>query len=327
MGAQRDERRDLTIVICTFHRLTLLAKALESIREQTCPDALRVSVLVVDNSDEGTARDVVEAAALRSPFDLRWAPAHPANIAVARNVGVQLTTSQYIAFIDDDNTLMSGWLNAVARAIRTNSHDVFFGAVDSVFQCPEWATPATRRLFSRHLEFTSGQDLFAFGRQKTRNIALATVNTVFRRAALPDASAPFDVSYGHGGGEDYDLFCRMQRNGKSFGWLPDALAQEFVPAARCEPTYLRRRFYVGGQTFAAGVAGSSASPALQRWWLRFRAVGQALLMSVAFPAVACRGGEALLDYSYRFAGVLGKMSFGEVFPLYRQAAGRRGAGG
>jgi len=317
----------LTIVICTYHREALLTKALESIMAQPRPQNLDVDVLVVDNSDQATARDVVELCSDKSPFGMRWAEAHPANIAVARNVGVQQAACDYLAFLDDDNELKAGWLDAVAQAISAHPHDVFFGALDAEFERPERATMATRRLFSRRLDAPTGHDLFAFGPDQTREIALGTGNTIIRRAALPQDNAPFDVTFGHGGGEDYDLFCRMQRDGCRFAWLAGARAHEFVPAARCHPSYLRRRFFVGGQTFAAGVARASAYPLAKRWWLRLKALAQALTMAAAFPATVLRGGEAVLDYSYRFAGVLGKMSFGDVYPIYRRmaAAGKEGS--
>lgn len=309
----------LTIIVCTYHREALLARTLASIAAQRAPQTLDVSVLVVDNSDQGTARGVVEQARRQSPFEIKWAPAHPANIAVARNVGVQLAATETIAFLDDDNVLKAGWLDAVARGLACYPHDVFFGAYDAQFERPERATRATRQVFSRRLDAPSGSDLFAMGPHQTRQIALGTNNTILRRAALPANGAPFDVAFGHGGGEDYDLFCRMQREGRRFGWLPEARADEFVPAGRCEPSYLRGRFFVGGQTFAAGASGASAHPRLRRWVLRLKAAAQALLISAAFPVVALRGRAARLDHSYRLAGVWGKMSFGEIYPIYRRA--------
>ena len=84
-------------------------------------------------------------------------------------------------------------------------------------------------------------------------------------SAAPPASIDaeiFDPAFGKGGGEDYDLFCRLQRRGRRFVWLPEAAAREFVPASRCERAYLRRRFYAGGQAFAAAMArGGAPSPA------------------------------------------------------------------
>ena len=47
----------LTIIICTFHREALLARALASISAQHCPRGLNVRALVVDNSDEGSAAE------------------------------------------------------------------------------------------------------------------------------------------------------------------------------------------------------------------------------------------------------------------------------
>ncbi len=318
---------ELTIIVCTYHRETMLAGTLASIAAQRPTDSLDVRVLVVDNSDEGTALGVVERSLRASPFRMQWAPAHPANIAIARNVGVELAATEYIAFVDDDNALKPGWLEAVAKALGAHPHDVFFGAYDAAFERPERATRATRQVFSRRLDAASGSDLFAMGRRQTRHIALGTNNTIIRRAALPSNCAPFDISFGHGGGEDYDLFCRMQRAGHRFGWLPEAQCHEFVTAARCEPSYLRRRFFVGGQTFAAGASRASAHPRLKRWWLRVKALMQALSMSAAFPAIALRGRAARLDHIYRLAGVWGKLSFGEIYPIYRRTAGASGQSG
>ena len=320
---QRDTPIELSLVICTFHREALLAKTLASICCQQCPSTLSVRVTVVDNSDEGTAAGVVERFNRDSPFNMRWIPAHPANIAVARNAGVKAGVSDYVAFLDDDNEMQPGWLVAVAEAISANSFDVYFGAYEAQFESPERATAAARQVFSRRFDFPAGHELFVMGPHQCRDSTLGTNNSIFRRDTLPMDPAPFDLAFGHGGGEDYDLLCRMQRDGRSFGWLPGAVAHEFVPTSRCDPAYLRRRFFVGGQTFAAGVAGSSARPRARRWWLRFKAVVQAVVLSARLPIEAWRGGDAFLDYSYRFAGVLGKMSFGEVFPIYRRAAAAR----
>lgn len=320
---QRGSPIELNLVICTFHREPLLAKTLASLSRQQCPDTLRVRVTVVDNSDEGTAAGVVERFSRESSFDMRWVPAHPANIAVARNAGVKAHVSDYVAFLDDDNEIGLGWLGAVAEAIRAYPYDVYFGAYEARFEIPELATAAARQVFSRRFDFPAGRELFAMGPRQSHDFSLGTNNSIFRRAALPMDPAPFDLAFGHGGGEDYDLLCRMQQDGRRFGWAPGALAYEFVPASRCDPVYLRRRFFVGGQTFAAGVAGSSGRPRATRWWLRFKAVAQAVVLAARLPLAAWRGGEAFLDYSYRFAGVLGKMSFGEVMPIYRRSVAAR----
>jgi succinoglycan biosynthesis protein ExoM len=308
----------LTIVICTFHREALLARALASIGAQHCPYGLDVRVLVVDNSDEGSAAETVAAAARDCPFDLAWIDAHPANISVARNRGVAAAMTPYIAFLDDDQEMAPGWLDATGAALRASDADAFFGAVEANFETPDRATPLTRQLFSRRLDAPAGAELFAMGARKTRGLALATNNSVFRRAAMAIRPHPFDADFGHGGGEDYDLLCQMQRNGSRFVWLPQARAYEFVPASRCDPAYLRQRFYAGGQAFAAAVAKASAQSGLARWTQRLRAAAQMLALAVSAPAAMARGGAARLDHSYLVAGALGKLSFGGIHPLYRR---------
>lgn len=309
----------LSIVICTFHRERLLQKAIESVAAQRAPAGFPVEIVIVDNSDESSARNVVESLRASSPFQLRFVEAHPPNISVARNAGVEAAKGEAIAFLDDDQELADGWLVEVAAAVRDLPHDAFFGAVEPSFEAPEQATAMTRQLFSRRLSAPRGTDLVAFGPQKTRDIALATNNSIFRRAALPQDGL-FDLAFGNGGGEDYDLVCRMQRDGRRFAWLPEARAHEFVPAGRCDAAYLRKRFFAGGQAYAQAVSNASAHPLAARWAIRLKALLQLGLLAVRMPLVLARGGMALTDHLHVFAGALGKLSFAEIRPIYREAA-------
>ncbi len=310
---------DLAIIICTFRREALLRKALASVVAQNCPSETRLSVIVVDNSDEGSARSVVDSFESEGPFDIRWIETHPPNISAARNAGVRAAGATYVAFVDDDQELEPGWLDAIAQAIRAYPHDVLFGAVEPVFEAPERATAMARQLFSRQMDKNAGEELFAYGSGKTHGVALATNNSLFKRAtALCDAD-PFDVAFGNGGGEDFDLFCRLQSRGRRFGWLPTARVREFVPASRCDAGYLRRRYYAGGQAFAAAIAGKSRFPEVARWGLRVKAAMQAAVLTALMPLYAWRGKDAFADHSYRLAGAFGKLSLGGIYPIYRES--------
>jgi len=206
-------------------------------------------------------------------------------------------------------------------------HDVLFGAVEPAFETPQRATTATRQLFSRRVAEPTGADLVAYGPNKTLGVSLGSGNTIFRRATTLTDDEPFQAAFGAGGGEDYDLFCRLQDRGRRFGWLPEATALEFVPAARCDPAYLRARFYAGGQAFAAAVAGVSPRPGLARWVVRAKAALQAGALAAKAPLLALSDREARLDYGYRWAGVLGKLSLGAIHPIYHIASPPQRAGG
>ncbi|GLK81894.1 glycosyltransferase family 2 protein [Methylopila turkensis] len=317
---------DLSIIVCTYRRAEPLRRALDSVIAQRAPDGVRVELIVVDNSDDRSAEAIVAAEAARSPFPIVYIEAHPPNISVARNAGVAAATGPVIAFLDDDQQVDSDWLAQALHGVATHDHDVLFGPVTPVFEAPERTTAAIRALFSRGLAAPAGAELFAMGPRKTPGITLATNNSFFRTAAFREAR--FDEAFGNAGGEDYDLLCQLQAQGFRFGWLPSARVSEEVPARRCDVGYLRRRLYAGGQAFAAAVARASPSPFATRWAIRAKAAVQAVLMALATPVAALRGREAWTDHGFRFAGVLGKLSFGRLYPIYRHEndGGKRARG-
>jgi len=313
-----DASLELAVIICTYKREDLLSRALDSLIAQDMSPTLRPAVYVVDNSDDGGAARVVAAAAARSAFPVHWLEAHPPNISVARNAGVRASAEDHVAFIDDDETAEPGWFNAVETAFRAHSFDVMFGGVEPDFEAPERVTPAILTLFSRRLAEPAGFELYAFGQKKLSTLSLATNNSLYRRASTLGDAEPFDPAFGNCGGEDYDLFCRLQKRGRRFGWAPQAVVREFVPASRCDRRYLFRRFYAGGQAAAAILArNATARVDHARWMLRARALVQAGLLALYFPVALAKGRAALTDYVFRFAGVFGKLSLGGLYPLYR----------
>lgn len=307
---------DLTIVICTYNRPLLLEKALASVAALRQPPQTSLSVVVVDNSDDGNALPFVTAMQGRVPYRLVAIGAHPANISVARNAGIAAASSEIVAFIDDDQCLEPDWLHAVADGLAHYPYDVLFGHVTPLMETPERADAFVRAFFSRHLDAPAGHELFATGARKTRAMPLATNNCIFRRAATLTDPVPFDPAFGNGGGEDFELFCRLQRRGCRFGWLPDAKAFEFVPANRCEPDYLSRRFFAGGQAYANAVAMNSAFPALERWRQRAIALAQSVLLLASLPMRHARGPEARRQLRYHLAGIRGKLSLRQLEPIY-----------
>lgn len=312
------DKLSLAIVICTFKRPMLLQQTLRSIAAQKAPSAFcdQICIYVVDNSDEGEARAVVGEESVAGPWRINWIEAHPPNISVARNAGVKASVENFVAFIDDDQELQIGWLEEVVRTVIHSPGDAWLGRVIGSFETPERVTPAVRALFSRDLPEKSGYELFAFGESKLSSITLATNNAIFRRSTCLTEDPLFDPAFGKGGGEDYDLFCRLQRRGRRFFWAPEAAVSEFVPAGRCDRSYLWRRFYAGGQAYAAAITRSDGNPGSARWTIRLKALVQGAALVLKAPSSLLGGEAKRADYLFRWAGVLGKLSFGGIHPIY-----------
>ena len=307
----------LSIVICTYERPVLLAAALRSI---LALDGLQqdgdLDVVVVDNSGGGSARPVVEALAAGAAIPIAYVAAHPANISVARNAGCRASRGEAVAFLDDDQEVAPGWLAAVRDGLSRYPHDVFFGPITPVYEDPEALTPPARALFVRAGDRPAGDDLAAFDRPAAQAFVLSTANSVFRRASALPGPEPFDADFGQCGGEDFHLFCRLQRAGRRFGWLPGAGASDFVPRHRCGAPYLVRRHFAGGQAFAAALIRTSPHPSRDGAVLMLKAVLQMLLLPAAALGMLRRPapGRSLAIHA---AGVVGKLFWRRLYPLYR----------
>jgi glycosyl transferase family 2 len=100
----------VTVVIPTRDRAGLLRQTLRSVREQTVPPAQ--VVVADDGSTDDTERVVSEAGALRihRPGG-GWGPAG------ARNAAMEEVTTELVAFLDSDDLLLPGALEALQRAL------------------------------------------------------------------------------------------------------------------------------------------------------------------------------------------------------------------
>lgn len=91
---------DVSVIVPTFNRLELLARALESLVAQTL-DAARFEVLVVNDCgmDPG---DVIAEFADDLRLTLLTTPEN-SGLAATRNVGIAAATGRYVSFLDDDD--------------------------------------------------------------------------------------------------------------------------------------------------------------------------------------------------------------------------------
>lgn len=312
---------DLTILVCTYKRPALLAACMLALGRSAADPALaiRAELVVVDNSDDGSARSVVEAGIPAAPLlSVRYVQAHPANISVARNAGVAKARGTWIAFIDDDQQVAGDWLTIVMAATRDTDADILVGRVMGTYEDPDRAGPAARDLFDRPLDVPSGTQLYAYGPQKRANVTLATSNAIFRRATTLDEEAPFSLHFGDGGGEDYFLYCRLQTQRKIFRALPEAECDDAVPAARCTLDYLKPRAFAGGQAFVTAVVRSNPEPRQAEMAI----IGRTLIQAALWPLKYALSRTIRRPHPERVAiqksAIAGKLRWRrKILPIYR----------
>ncbi len=292
----------LAVCVATFRRPLGLRRLLNSLAELEIPAAAGAPLLVVvDNDAAESARPVVAAAGAAFPFELAYAVEAERNIALARNRAVAVALergAEWVAFVDDDETVHPTWIRELLDARDRLGADVVAGAVRT--RCPE-GTPAWL-----------AQDRFYVPRQAPADAVLTgayTGNVLVRARLLAGTHGPFDARFGLSGGSDSHLFMRLHRSGARIVYAGRAVTEEVVPASRTRPGWvLRRAFRIGNtalfceRDLASGVPASRLARAALRMGLG--------AVSLPFGVLGGRGPvlRALWNVAYgcgAFAGAAG----------------------
>jgi len=319
----RDQGLTASIVICTFNRLALLKAAVESCLRDASPAGLDFEVVIADNSPSGHARTYAdERAAAGQP--VRWVGVSPPNISLARNAGLHAARAGLVAFLDDDSVVERGWLDHFVATLEAAGADAAVGPVRPVFEegrAPAWDPEG--RAFTRVLPAPSGTPIQTGGRRRTRGFAISTASSIWRRATCFTDPQPFDPAFGASGGEDLDLFLRLEGRGCRFVWCAEAGVRESIPASRTDPRYQRLRAYSGGQVYAAAAMHNAPSgPRVAAGILTLAVLQTGLNLGRVAGAAAIRPltGEAgrgrLTRCTLRLASAAGKLVWWRKLPLY-----------
>jgi glycosyltransferase involved in cell wall biosynthesis len=206
--------RGVSIIICTYNRLRLLRKMIDSIRPQL-PARHPLEILVVDNnSTDGTA-DYVRGLMLENE-SFSYCLETKQGLSNARNGGARAAKYGFLLYCDDDAFLSSDFVGAMGDALAAHDPDLFGGPClpDYVDPKPAW--------FPESLEVRRKANVSGF----YNNVTLSGSNFGIRREVL-ERIGGFDPQFG--------------MIGKRPGMLEERLAIETY--RRMTPAAQQRVFY------------------------------------------------------------------------------------
>jgi GT2 family glycosyltransferase len=267
-----------SIVIPTRARPGYLEVALRSLAEQAFH--ARVEVLVVDD-----AGPTAQTRALVERFGARYEPhGEPLGLNVARNTGVQRSSGELVAFLDDDVRVDDGWLAALLSAARENPDvEVFAGAIRPSFEGVRW------RSCGRENAPITSLDL---GSENTDARYAWGANMAIRRTAL-DRVGPFDETLREGGDEQewQDRFKAASGGSGRVLYVADASVQHRRVGRDARLRTLSRTAAVRGRAARRFDARQGRAPSLARETLTLAGcVGHVLRH-------ACAGGITMVAHS------------------------------
>ncbi len=264
----------IDIAICTFRRAAV-TETLASLSRLIIPAGVRLGIIVADNDVEPSARARVEAAIPMLPTDVLYVHCPAGNISIARNACLDHSDADFIAFVDDDETVEPLWLDALLAVAGKSQADVVLGPVRALYGpgAPDWM---------RSGDFHATRPVWVNGEICTGY----TCNVLMRLAAPSIAGRRFDLALGRSGGEDTAFFTAVYAAGGRIAFAEEAWVEETVPAARARFSWLAQRRLRMGQTHGRLLAA--------------RHEGAARLKAAALAAVkgaACLAGAAAFTFS------------------------------
>lgn len=125
----------ISVIVCTYNRVSLLDGALESVCAQTINSAL-FEIIVVDNKSTDSTKSLVEHYCANHQ-NIRYVLEENQGLSYARNRGLLESRGQYVAYIDDDCKVPSKWLSIANAIIENVTPTVFGGPFFAFYNTPK----------------------------------------------------------------------------------------------------------------------------------------------------------------------------------------------
>ena len=227
----------ISVCICTFKRPASLERLLDGLASLSTDSSFSFEIVVVDNDNRRSAEEVVLRLGRQSSVPVAYDCEPEQNISLTRNRAIRNATGNLVAFIDDDEWPVSGWLVQLHQTLRHHAVDGVLGPV--LPHCPDDA-PA----------WLGKSGVLERRRLPTGTMISArdcrTGNVLLERALFPAGGLWFDPGLGRTGGEDGEFFSRQLRDKRRFVWCDEAEVFETVPAERWTVSFHIKRYLRSG---------------------------------------------------------------------------------
>lgn len=295
---------DLSVILCTYNRATLLDKALRSLEQMRQPAGLSWELLLVDNNSSDSTKAVVDATIRRGILPCRYVFEPHQGKSNALNTGVAQAKANILVFTDDDVTFDADWLGAIWRPFDDPKVLGLGGQIIPVWSSPRpswYAETGPYTLMTAVIRYQFGDQL------KPVEKPPWGANMAFRREAFTRYGS-FDPRLGPIGntlmrGEDVVLGQRMLAAGERLLYVPNAIVYHPVEPERLRKGYFQAYYYQHGRM---EIRITPVGPEAVRWLGVPRHFVRALLINAARWLTARRSNRRFY-YRLECALTLGKI--------------------
>jgi len=228
---------NISVVIPTFCRPERILHTVNSVLDQKNITA-KVEIIVLDNDPKASAKQIIAELIQSNPhWQVVYGHEPSPGVANARNAALKLAQGDLIAFLDDDQFATPHWLHDIIKVQEQTNADIVFGPVQGRVQGNVPHKQYIERSFSNSGPTESGVIKHFYG----------CGNSLFNRRRFFREDLVFNPATNEIGGEDCELYCRVEQAGAVFAWAASALVFEEVPNERATLRYNFIRAFSFGQ--------------------------------------------------------------------------------
>jgi glycosyltransferase involved in cell wall biosynthesis len=257
----------ISAVVCTLNRAAYLAKAVQSLVNQTYPKH-HYEIIVVDNGSTDNTRDVVEQFSQSATIRYIYEPIK--GLSQARNTGWQAASGKYVAYIDDDAIACPHWLEKMMEAFDTVKPAPASVGGKAV---PLWESERPAWLEDRMLgayAIVDWGDRARFLKPSSPEHHVGC-NVAFTRQVLQECGG-FNVNLGRKGknllsNDEHLIRKYMDCHGLGIYYDPEILVDHLVPKERLTRRFMLRRHFWQGISDVVEWYEESSSPPGRLWSL------------------------------------------------------------
>jgi succinoglycan biosynthesis protein ExoM len=232
--------RSVCVAIPTFRRPLQLAELLSKIDAQVL-DGIAMSLVVIDNDPDCSARPILTAFAGQARFPVSYESMPHAGLSDLRNRAIDAAEESggLLVMIDDDELPSSDWLRELVAVQSETDADAVIGPVPPEFprDAPQWLIDGR---------------FFDLARAPDRSLVDDgyTGNCLIRIDSVRAMGLAFDPRMDRSGGEDQLFFRQMYARGGRIAYAARAVAVEPVAPHRLTMRWLLQRYMRRGHTIA-----------------------------------------------------------------------------
>jgi glycosyltransferase involved in cell wall biosynthesis len=258
----------ITVAICTWNRVALLARTLEELVRLHTPAGVTWDVLVVNNGSTDGTEDFLRAFQT-SVYPIRWVTETRLGLSAARNRALLEQQADLIFYTDDDVIVDPGLMMALAGAAERFPEGAAFGGVITPWFPREpdadlvAAFPSLARGFC-------GVDLSRPEGPLPDGHHLVGANMAYRCSLVNHLSFREDLGpkgVDTIGGDEIAFQDQIRSEGRAVVWIPGMTLQHYVDPVRMTLPYLLRFAQDAGRKYVRlhGVPTGRQFAGVPRW--------------------------------------------------------------